>query len=155
MEWATNNLAQSLLVLGLALLAIEVAVLGFATFVLFFVGVAATITALLLYLGLIPDTLLSALLAVALLTALTAVVLWKPLKKLQTNVDNGKAKNDLIGHRFVLNEEVSLTRNPVYRYSGIDWKLHSSDTLTPGTTVEVTQTDVGVFHIKAAQTPTN
>ena len=149
MEWASNNLAQSLLVLGLALLAIEIAVLGFSTFVLFFVGLAAAITGMLLYLGFIPETLLSALLTVALLTAVAAVVLWKPLKKLQSKVDNSKAKGDLVGHCFVLSDEVSATHAPLYRYSGIDWKLLSSETLAPGTKVEVTQADVGVFYIKA------
>lgn len=149
MEWATNNLAQSLLVLGLALLALEIAVLGFSTFVLFFVGLASAITSALLYLGFIPETLLSALLTLALLTAVAAVVLWKPLKRLQSKVDNTKAKGDLVGHRFVLSDQVSPTQTPLYRYSGINWKLLSSETLAPGTKVEVTQADVGVFYIKA------
>ncbi|MFT5811071.1 MAG: hypothetical protein ACI9KM_001835, partial [Rubritalea sp.] len=44
MDWLSNNLAQSLIIAGLALLVIEVVVLGFSTFVLFFVGLAAVIT---------------------------------------------------------------------------------------------------------------
>ena len=150
MEWASNNLAQSLLVLGLALLALEIAVLGFSTFVLFFVGLAAAVTGILLYVGLIPDTVLSAALSVGLLTALAAVVLWKPLKKLQSKVDKTKAKSDLVGHSFVLTEAVSPTLSPKYRYSGIDWKLISSETLAVGTKVEVNEVDVGVFYIKTA-----
>ena len=38
MNWISNNLSESLIMAGLALLAIEVVVLGFSTFVLFFVG---------------------------------------------------------------------------------------------------------------------
>lgn len=150
MEWAINNLSQTLLVVGFALLAIEIIVLGFSTFVLFFVGVAAVLTGLLLFAGLIPDSLLSASLSVAVITALAALALWKPLKKLQTKVDTTKAKGDLVGHCFVLTAAVSPTLSPKYRFSGIEWKLISSETLAVGTKVEVTEADVGVFYIKAA-----
>jgi hypothetical protein len=150
MEWATNNLAESLLIVGLALLAIEIAVLGFSTFVLFFVGLAAALSGILIYVGLIPETLLSAALSVAILTAIAAVVLWKPLKKLQSKVDKTKAKGDLVGHSFVLSEAVSPSLNPIHRYSGIDWKLISTETLAIGTKVEVTEADVGVFYIKSS-----
>jgi membrane-bound ClpP family serine protease len=44
MDFFTNNLAQSLFVVGLILLVVEVTVLGFSTFVLFFVGLAAMVT---------------------------------------------------------------------------------------------------------------
>ena len=38
MDWLSDNLASTLAVIGLLLLAIEIAVLGFATFVLLFVA---------------------------------------------------------------------------------------------------------------------
>jgi len=149
MDWAFNNLAESLLILGILLLVIEIAVLGFSTFVLFFVGCAAVLTAGLLYVGIIPDTLLAALLSTGVLTAVSALLLWKPLKKMQTEVDTTKAKGDLVGHRFVLVEDVAPDLTPVYRYSGIEWKLISSENLVSGTKVEVIEANVGVFHIKA------
>ena len=126
------------------------AVLGFATFVLFFVGCAVVVTSALLYLGMIPETLLAALLCTGVLTALFAVLLWKPLKTMQTKVDTTKAKSDLIGHKFVLVEDVGPELVPVYRYSGIDWRLKANDVIRAGTQVEVTDTEVGVFHIKAS-----
>lgn len=150
MDWAFNNLAESLLILGILLLVIEIAVLGFSTFVLFFVGCAAVVTAGLLYMGIIPDTLLAALLSTGVLTALSAVLLWKPLKNMQTKVDTTKAKSDLVGHCFVLIEDVAPELTPVYHYSGIDWKLNASEYLVAGTKVKVVQADVGVFHIEAA-----
>ena len=85
----------------------------------------------------------------ALLTALLADLLWKPLKNMQTEVDTTKAKNDLIGHRFTLAEDVTPELSPEYHYSGIGWKLKASEHLVAGTQVEVIQADVGVFHIKA------
>lgn len=149
MEWATNNLAESLLVLGILLLVIEVAVLGFSTFVLFFVGCAAVITSILLYLGIVPDTLSTALLTLGVVTAVSAVLLWKPLKNMQTQVDTTKAKGDLVGHTFMLKEEVSPELNPLYRYSGIDWTLSSATPLAVGTQVEVIEADVGKFIVQA------
>lgn len=150
MEWALNNLAESLLILGILLLVIEIVVLGFSTFFLFFVGCAAVVTAGLLYVGIIPDTLLSALLTTGVLTAGSAVLLWKPLKKMQTQVDTTKAKGDLVGHSFVLVEDVAPELTPIYRYSGVDWKLKASELLVSGTRVEVIEADVGVFYIKAS-----
>jgi membrane protein implicated in regulation of membrane protease activity len=150
MDWAFGNLAESLLILGILLLVIEVAVLGFSTFVLFFVGCAAVVTAVLLYLGIIPDTGLAAMFSMGLLTALSAVLLWKPLKNMQTQVDTTKAKGDLVGHNFILVEDVAPGLTPEYHYSGIDWKLKASEILVAGTKVEVIQADVGIFHIKAS-----
>lgn len=149
MEWAFNNLAETLLIIGIALLAIEIVVLGFSTFVLFFVGAAAVVTSGLLYIGLIPDSMLAALLCTAIITAISAALLWKPLKNMQAKVDTTKAKGDLVGHRFILVEDVAPEMTPIYRYSGIDWKLKANEHLVSGTKVEVTEADVGVFYIKA------
>lgn len=150
MDWAFNNLAETLLIIGIALLVIEIVVLGFSTFVLFFVGAAAVLTSGLLYLGIIPDTLLAALLCTAIITAISAGILWKPLKNMQSKVDTTKAKGDLVGHSFILVEDVAPELTPEYRYSGITWKLKSSEHIAAGTKVEVVEADVGVFYIKVA-----
>jgi membrane protein implicated in regulation of membrane protease activity len=150
MEWALNNLAESLLILGILLLVIEIVILGFSTFVLFFVGLSAVVTAGLLYVNIIPDSLAAAMMSTGVLTALSAVLLWKPLKNMQTQVDTTKAKGDLVGHSFILIEDVAPEMTPVYRYSGIDWKLKASEHIIAGTKVEVIEADVGVFHIKVA-----
>ncbi|BFM47946.1 NfeD family protein [Marinomonas sp. THO17] len=148
MSFFTDNLAQSLLVIGLILLVIEVAVLGFATFFLFFAGVAAIGTSVLLYLGVIQDTWLSSLMSTGVLTLVAALLLWRPLKAMQANVSSKKAQGDLVGHQFVLQDRVSATESPSYSYSGVKWQLVSPQTLEVGTRVEVTEAEVGVFHIK-------
>ena len=86
MNWISNNLAEILIMAGLALLVIEVVVLGFSTFVLFFVGLAAVAAGGLMTVGVIPESMLSALSSVGILTALLAVLLWRPLKSMQGNV---------------------------------------------------------------------
>lgn len=149
MEWALNNLPETLLIIGIALLVIEVAVLGFSTFVLFFVGCAALLTGILLFFGFLPETMLSALLSVGIITAISAALLWKPLKAMQSNVDTHKAKGDLVGHRFVLAQDIKPGEMPEYKYSGITWCLISEEHLAAGTKVQVTEAEVGKFHIKA------
>ena len=149
MNWISNNLPESLIMAGLALLVIEVVVLGFSTFVLFFVGLAALVAGGLMAVGVLPDSMLSALSSVGVLTALLAMLLWRPLKSMQSDVENNKVTSDLVGHSFILNEAVSMTKNPAYRYSGIDWNLSSEQELSAGTLVEVTGVAVGKFIVQA------
>ena len=149
MNWVSNNLSESLIMAGLALLVIEVVVLGFSTFVLFFVGLAAVLAGGLMTVGVVPDSMLSALFSVGVLTALSAMLLWRPLKSMQSNVESKKVTSDLVGHSFILNDAVSMTKNPVYRYSGIDWNLSSEQELSAGTLVEVTGVAVGQFIVQA------
>ncbi|MFQ3235534.1 MAG: hypothetical protein ACI9C4_001093 [Paraglaciecola sp.] len=153
MMWLTDNLAQSLIALGLIMLAMEILIFGFATFVLFFVGLAAVISGALIYMGVVPDTMSGALLSVGLGTVLLAAVLWQPLKNLQTKVDTKKVTNDLVGHTFTLRVDISPHQQSVYHYSGIDWRLTSDQVLTAGTEVEVVEVEVGQFKVKACKQP--
>ena len=145
----SNNLSEILIMAGLALLAIEVVVLGFSTFVLFFVGLAAVVVGGLMTFGILPESMLSALSSVGVLTALLAILLWRPLKSMQGNVERKKVTSDLVGHSFILEEAVSMTKNPAYSYSGIQWKLSSEQELSAGTLVEVTGVAVGKFIVQA------
>lgn len=149
MNWMSNNLSEILIMAGLALLAIEVVVLGFSTFVLFFVGLAAVVAGGLMTFGILPESMLSALSSVGVLTALLAILLWRPLKSMQGNVERKKVTSDLVGHSFILEEAVSMTTNPAYSYSGIQWKLSSEQELSAGTLVEVTGVAVGKFIVQA------
>ena len=149
MNWVNDNLSESLIIAGLTLLVIEVVVLGFSSFVLFFVGLAALVAGGLMALAVVPDSMLSALSSVGVLTALLAMLLWRPLKSMQGKVESKRVTSDLVGHSFILNEAVSMTKNPAYRYSGIEWNLSSEQELSAGTLVEVTGVAVGKFIIQA------
>ena len=149
MNWINDNLSESLIIAGLTLLVIEVLVLGFSTFVLFFVGLAAVVAGGLMAFGVVPDSMLSALSSVGVLTALLAMLLWRPLKSVQGKVESKKVTSDLVGHSFILTEAVSMSKNPAYRYSGIEWNLSSEQELSAGTLVEVTGVAVGKFIIQA------
>ena len=149
MDFFTNNLAESVFIVGLILLIIEVAVLGFSTFVLFFVGLAAMLTGALLYVSIIPDSVLSAMFSMGILTVALAILLWRPLLRMQSQVSSKKAQGDLVGHRFILQEAVTPTKKVMYQYSGVTWELICSSPMDAGTKVEVIEAEVGAFHIKA------
>lgn len=149
MDLVSNHLIESLVIFGLVLLSVEILVLGFSTFVLFFVGIAALITGGLMYAEFIPETLMSAVLTMAIITALDTVLLWKPLKNMQTKVDKKVAESDLIGHSFTVETDVGPNHSGNYHYSGINWKLKSANPISAGTQVKVVRTEVGAFHIEA------
>jgi membrane protein implicated in regulation of membrane protease activity len=153
MEWFANNLIETILIIGIVLLIIEIVVLGFSTFFLFFAGLAAVATALIMWVGLIPETVSWALVSTAVFTAVFAALLWRRLYTLQNSVDHKRADSDLIGHSFILSEDVEallpLNQKPLYQYSGINWHLDALEDIAKGTRVEVIQADVGTLLIKA------
>ena len=147
MEYISTHLVEFLIVVGLGLLVVEVAVLGFSTFVLFFVGLASVSTGLLMSIGVIPEQMQSSLISMGIFTALFAVVLWRPLKRLQGKVSKNVIKHDFIGMEFVLETEVSPQVAGQFRYSGIDWQVKSEIEISSGKKVKVVNVDVGVLHI--------
>lgn len=154
MNWISENLVESILTFGILLLIIEVLILGFSTFFLFFAGLAAIATALSIWLGVIPESLLTSLIVFSVLTTIFAVALYKPMKKIQTKVEPQKAKSDLVGHQFVLSDDINTDENkPVhYQFSGVEWRLRSTSSLSKGTTVEIYQIEVGVLWVRQKDT---
>lgn len=151
MQWFNEHFAETLLVIGIIMLAVEVVLLGFSTFFLFFIGSATVVTAALMYLGLLPETWLASLMSVSIFTAVFALLLWQKLKKLQSNIDSKRADNDLIGHIFVCPKDIDpllpTEELPTYSYSGINWRLLSDVPIKAGDKVAVKQTDVGILHV--------
>lgn len=136
-------MAAALVFIGLALLAIEVAVLGFSVVILFFIGLGCLLTGALIFAGILPGTLSSSLLGVAILTIASAAGLWKPLKRLQDDVEPKDVTSDLIGQSFVLESDISASNAGLQHFSGVEWKVKSDDEITAGTEVEVVKAEVG------------
>lgn len=151
MEYILLHLPQTLVVLGLILLAIEGLVLGFSTFVLLFIAIGSIITGILIALGLFPPTLLNALLATAIISTLIAIVSWKPMKRMQNKVETQKVDNGMIGHRFVLPEDLNLGHTIIHRYSGINWQVKAKQPLVAGTEVKITYMEVGLLTVEKAE----
>ena len=150
MEYILLHLPQTLVVLGLILLAIEGLVLGFSTFVLLFIAIGSIITGILIALGLFPATLLNALLATAIISTLITIVSWKPMKRMQNKVETQKVDNGMIGHRFVLSEDWNLGHTIIHRYSGINWQVKAKQPLIAGTEVKITYMEVGLLTVEKA-----
>jgi membrane protein implicated in regulation of membrane protease activity len=149
MDWLANNFPTLLIVLGIALLVIEVGLLGFSVFVLFFIGLACIVTGLIMMLGVFPETLAAAFGSVAILSVLFAVSLWTPLKKMQNSGGDHNVKGDFIGHSFVLEHAVSPTEFSSHKLSGIAWQVRSETPLAAGTHVEVVKVEVGMLTVAA------
>lgn len=148
MDNVAAYLPQLLITSGIALLAIEVLVLGFATFILFFLGISLMLTGLLVWLGLLPDTWSVLMISNAVLTAFLAVFLWKPLRKLQNKTDNKKVRSDFDGHRFFTPAAVDGRGLTTYMYSGIKWQLKSEELIAAGIEVEILRAEVGTLWVK-------
>ncbi len=148
MGWLTDNLATLLIIIGIALLAIEVAVFGFSVFLLFFIGLACIVTGVMMGL-LIPQTLTWGFGMVAVLSLTFAIVLWKPLRKMQNSGSQSEVKGDFIGHSFVLERDLAVDGRGKHRMSGVDWKIRSDVPLTAGTHVQVVKVEVGELTIAA------
>jgi membrane protein implicated in regulation of membrane protease activity len=149
MAWLTDNLSILLIIIGIALLAVEVGVFGFSVFLLFFVGLACIVTGIMMQF-LIPATVTWGLIMVAVLSITFAVVLWKPLRKMQDSRGNTAVKNDLIGHSFVLERDIAAGGHGKHRMSGVDWKVRSDAPLKAGAHVQVVKVDVGELTIAPA-----
>ena len=150
MEFVLQNLPEILMVIGIGALIIEAAILGFATFVLLFLGASLVITGLLMHFGVLPQTLVVALWSNALLTTVLALVLWKPLCNLQNRrAVNQTLDNDFTRHEFVLEQDADVQGKTEHLYSGVRWKIKSTEPLAAGTLVEVVKADVGVLWVKA------
>ena len=141
--WLADNFATLLIVLGIALLVIEVAILGFAVFILFFIGLACIVTGLLIAAGVLPDTLTFAFGGVAVFSVAFTFALWKPLKNMQNKGISKDVRGDFIGHSFMLDSGVSPTQFSTHRMSGVNWKVKSKLAIEAGTMVEVVKIEVG------------
>ena len=148
MEYIFLHLPQALVVLGLILLAIEVLVLGFSTFVLFFVGLGTIITGILMALGILPTSMLNALLATAVISTIVALISWQPMKRLQNKGEIHQVKNGMIGETFTLPEDLAVGKTITHRYSGINWQVKANQSLTAGTEVKITQMQVGLLTVE-------
>lgn len=150
MTWFTENLWESIAILGLVALIIEVVVLGFSTFILFFLGLSCLISALAMYLGVINESWTVALTFNAVVTLGLALLLWKPLERMQNAQSTTKIKSDFAEIEFVLDKDIDETTASSHAYSGITWQVKSHNQLKSGQRVKVVNKEVGVLWVEAA-----
>lgn len=149
MSWLADNLAETLFIIGLIILIIEVTVLSFSTIILFMIGAATIITSVTMYLGILSPNILDALLMIGIVTAVLAIVLWKPFKQLQNAKDDKAVSSDLVGFTFILAQDITPESDVKYKYSGIEWRLVSTQTIAAQTKVKVVAVNVGEWEVIA------
>jgi len=139
--------------LGFLLLAVEALVFGFATGVVLFSGIGALITGGLMWSGWLPSTWLAGIATFGLGSFLSALLLWKPLMKMQRGNENHKDRSsDFIGHEFRLENLITTSAPGKTRYSGVEWRVEIDDSagvepINTGEKVVVTSIDAGVFYV--------
>ena len=143
-----NNIPQTLVILGLLTLIIEVLILGCSTFVLLFFGIAMLFTSGLIYMGMIEANWISTILTLAIITLALAIVLWNPLKKLQNKPSKTDIKSDFAVITFKLEKDLSPSERYTFNYSGIQWQIKSETQIEKGVMVEVIKKEVGVLWVK-------
>lgn len=153
MEFLSNNIPQALMVFGVIALIIEVAILGFATFVLFFVGLSLVFSSGLMYAGLLGADWLTALWVNAVITTALAGLLWKPLKRLQNTTESTEVHSDFAELTFTLEQDVDEHNGYKFAYSGIEWQVKSRTPVKKGVEVKVVKKEVGVFWVEPLLTP--
>lgn len=140
-----------LLWIGITLLVLEVAFFGIATFVLFFIGLAMLVVAGLMGIEIIPGDPQTAIIAVSIVTLLSAAALWRPLRRLQSGTTNANNEVGFFGHRFQLEMDISPDKPGQYFYSGISWIIQANELIEKKTLVQVIHADVGIFRVKIAK----
>ncbi|WP_306522779.1 NfeD family protein [Rheinheimera sp.] len=116
-------------------------------------GIASFLAAALLALGVLPDAWPAMLSALAISTLLLALLLWKPLRKLQHGKQKQQEKNDIsdfVGTRLTLTEAASKTSSSTVQFSGVSWQLKLApdcpvDFIAAGTEVQISSATVGVL----------
>lgn len=142
------SIPQILLIVGILLLVAEIIFFGFATFVLFFVGIAMLIVGAAMTIGLLPTDLMTAIFSVSILAIVSAAVLWKYLKRLQSTKSNKKIEVGLVGYEFKLDVDISPDKSVKHFYSGIEWDVISDDKIKKNTPLRVIKVEVGKLTVK-------
>ena len=142
------SIPQILLIVGILLLVAEIIFFGFATFVLFFVGIAMLIVGAAMTIGLLPTDLMTAIFSVSILAIVSAAVLWKYLKRLQSTKWNKKIEVGLVGYEFKLDVDISPDKSVKHFYSGIEWDVISEDKIKKNTPLRVIKVEVGKLTVK-------
>jgi len=142
-EYLINNHDKLLYLLAGVSLMIELGVMGMSGPLLFF-AIACAITGVLVGVGWLGGWEMEVL-SVGVISLLSALFLWKPLKQLQGRGRVADTSSDLIGQIVPVSLAVTATAGKV-RHSGIDWnaRLESgvqADTIESGHQVKIIGVD--------------
>jgi membrane protein implicated in regulation of membrane protease activity len=105
-------------------LVIELSIMGLSGPLLFF-AIASLVTGVLVNVGIISGW-EGEILTAGILSAITALLLWKPLKKLQNTKQVVNESSDMVGIKVPVSIEITATTGSI-RYSGINWQARLAE----------------------------
>jgi hypothetical protein len=125
--------------------------------VLLALAIGAFISATLMWFGWLPQDTSLVLLSLAMLTALSAVLLWKPLRKLQktgVRLQEDQAISDFVGTELILTEQAHKDIDSHIQFCGLEWRVRLDPTdlatvLEPGQTVLISSANVGFLLVRS------
>ena len=118
-QYFSDNHASLLFLLAGIAFVVELAVMGLSGFVLFF-ALGCFITGLFSYAGILTSWEGEAF-GVGALSCISALILWKPLRRFQSKAVPVDTSSDLIGREVNCKKEVNLSGGMV-RHSGVNWQ---------------------------------
>lgn len=135
-------------VTGVCLL-LELSVLGMSG-PLLFLALGSLLTGLLISLGVINGWEM-AILSLGLLTAISALLLWKPFKRFQDSSSAANNSSDMVGRVLPVTQQVTLEQGSV-AYSGIEWQVRlkeSGEPIAAGKRARVVAVDGSLLLVQA------
>ena len=112
---------------------------------------------MIMWLGWLPETWLAGIASFGISSFASAVILWKPLLRMQNYETPAKDNSsDLIGYEFTLQQPVTTTSHGTTQYSGVEWRVEINneseiDSIGSGERVVVTSVDAGVFRVRPVE----
>lgn len=151
------NLLSGLLLLALLCLALLPFAIPGVLEVLLALAIGAFVSAALIWFGWLPQDTSLVLLSLAMLTALSAVLLWKPLRKLQKSgvrLQEDSAISDFVGTELILTEPAHKDSDSHIQFCGLEWRvrLDASDhaaIVAAGQSVFISSASVGLLVVKS------
>jgi membrane protein implicated in regulation of membrane protease activity len=70
------------------------------------------------------------------------------MKRMQSEVDPNQIENDMIGHQFVLSDDLLIGKTITHHYSGIDWQVKANEVVLTGTNVMIIGMEVGLLTVE-------
>lgn len=137
--------------LGLLVLAVVPFVASGVLEVLLAFSLASLSTALLLQLGVIDGNWALLITLLALLTAVFAVLIWRPMRALLQKAPGNAQVSDLIGVELQLPADFDMTQNPYVQYSGVRWQVRAESAgvaFTPLQRVVISTVEVGALAVR-------
>ncbi len=139
------------LVAGISFI-VELTIIGLGGPLLFF-AIASFITGILISLGVISGWEME-IFALGVITALTTLLLWKPLKNFQNSGGGADTSSDMIGKEVPASSEINANAGSI-RYSGINWNSRLDDqsgvaSIANGDQCTITSVDGNIMIVKPA-----